>query len=361
MTQQDDVPNCPVCSAAGLTVVTSPMARHADCRACHHRIRLGAAAFDYRGTEMGGRMNGAARLRSQLDFFGAAIQEDASILEIGCAAGQLAAAVRAAHPKARYAGIELSPAGRHAAEIVDRLYDRPLEALLRVGEIGRGEFDLIVCSHVLEHIPDIQAAMAAMAEALAPGGAVFVEVPSGSGHPALYVDENPSHLHFFSVCSLSRLMAAHGLKVMRAETGAFHDARYPDSLRVLVRPASTHIQARYPFSDELQRLGVARVAVWGAGKLAEELLSTALRPQDIAFFVDRDPKKHGQRLMGCEIRPLTALHAAPDLAILVSSLDYEDEIAAEIARDFQIAPRRIVTIRDLLERSAMQRGGLLRQ
>jgi SAM-dependent methyltransferase len=274
-------------------------------------------------------------------------------LELGCAAGQLAAAVRSAHPDAAYTGIELSPAGRRAAGIVDRLSDRPLDDLVRDGVLASASVDVVVSSHVLEHIPDVHATMSAIGHVLAPGGALFLEVPNGSGHPALPFDENPSHLHFFTVSSLSRLLAAHGFQISRAQTGAFHDERYPDSLRILARPRAAP-RMTHAFSAALRKLGLPRVAVWGAGKLAEELLNGALAPADIAFFVDRDPSKQGQQMMGREIRALDALHGAPDLAILISSLDFEAEIAAQIARDFGSPPRRVISIREVLDLAAQQ-------
>lgn len=40
------------------------------------------------------------------------------------------------------------------------------------------EFDAIVCSHVLEHIPDEAAAFASLFGALKPGGIALIEVPT---------------------------------------------------------------------------------------------------------------------------------------------------------------------------------------
>ena len=40
-----------------------------------------------------------------------------------------------------------------------------------------GSFDLIICSHVLEHVPDDDAAMREIARVLAPGGKAILQVP----------------------------------------------------------------------------------------------------------------------------------------------------------------------------------------
>jgi SAM-dependent methyltransferase len=40
-----------------------------------------------------------------------------------------------------------------------------------------GQFDIVLCAHVLEHIPDYRTALANLARLLAPGGVVVLEVP----------------------------------------------------------------------------------------------------------------------------------------------------------------------------------------
>lgn len=52
-----------------------------------------------------------------------------------------------------------------------------------------GAFDLIVCYHVLEHIPDDHAAMAELARVLAPGGLLILQVPWRSNRAT---DEDPA-------------------------------------------------------------------------------------------------------------------------------------------------------------------------
>src|SRR5215212_4167852 len=82
---------------------------------------------------------------------------------------------------------------------------------------------LMVCFHVLEHIPDDAAAMAEMARVLAPGGVAVVQVPRHSGVPT---DEDPEapvaerlrrfgqrdHVRFYGDDFEDRLRAA-GLEV----------------------------------------------------------------------------------------------------------------------------------------------------
>jgi SAM-dependent methyltransferase len=56
-------------------------------------------------------------------------------------------------------------------------------------DLPDGSFDLILCSHVLEHVPDDRAAMSELRRVLAPGGLVLVLVPYRADRPTY---EDPS-------------------------------------------------------------------------------------------------------------------------------------------------------------------------
>jgi SAM-dependent methyltransferase len=75
-----------------------------------------------------------------------------------------------------------------------------------------GAVDFLLCQNVLEHIPDDHAAVAAMAEALAPGGALGILVPA---HPRLYgaLDERFGHERRYSRARLREVVEAAGLHV----------------------------------------------------------------------------------------------------------------------------------------------------
>lgn len=86
---------------------------------------------------------------------------------------------------------------RFLTQLVDRRYvgvdlvgGRPVDVL---GDVCRlpfpsGAFDLIVCYHVLEHVPDDASAMRELARVLRPGGFALVQVPYRSDNRT---DEDP--------------------------------------------------------------------------------------------------------------------------------------------------------------------------
>jgi SAM-dependent methyltransferase len=75
-------------------------------------------------------------------------------------------------PGIRYRSADLDPGADLEADITDvRLPD--------------GSVDLVVCSHVLEHVDDDRAAMAEIARVLRPGGTAVLLVPLAIGGPTL--------------------------------------------------------------------------------------------------------------------------------------------------------------------------------
>jgi SAM-dependent methyltransferase len=340
---------CAVCGSGSLLALTTATGLRHYCPACFHGQRAGQVDFPYASRAMGSTGVAPERLSEQGDFLAAALATGgATVLEVGCAAGTLAAALRRRFAIARYDAIELSPAGKTAEDVVDHLFDQPLTTLVEQNRIST-LYDVIVCSHVLEHIRDLHAELAAMARVLAADGTLFLEVPNRSGHAGLPLDDNLSHLHFFSPTSLCRLLASHGFETVSAATGGRLDARYPDSLRVLAR------RFRLPQADH-SLLGRQRrlidggpLVVWGAGAMATELLGNFLDPARIRCFVDRDPAKWGQTCLGRPIHAPEELRRHPGQMVLINSIEFADAIRADIQASFGTVVGPVLDMRELLD------------
>ena len=87
-------------------------------------------------------------------------------------------------------------------------------------QAGR-KFDLIVCSHVLEHVADPYSAVNALRSYLAPGGVFYVEVPLEIWKKAPLAVEPVTHVNYFTVDSLRILLERAGYSVLTCEEGLF--------------------------------------------------------------------------------------------------------------------------------------------
>jgi SAM-dependent methyltransferase len=343
---------CPICGGHETTVMNTAIGPRAYCHGCFHGWRLQIDAYQYDQTAMCSLGTDQARLDAQIDFFAPFLPQSGAVLEIGCATGELARSTRARLEVSRYEAIELSPAAEAARSHVDRLYEAPLPNLLAADAIA-GPFDIVLMSHVLEHLEAPWDELDAIVRVLGPDGALFLEVPNQSGNRGLPIDDNRSHFHFFSVRSLSHLLATKGLDTVAALTDARLDARYADSLRVIARRFRAPQWSSTLLSDKtLEDAG--SIIVWGAGSLADEVLANFFDPQRIAFFIDRDPAKQGGLRLGRPVRGPDALPTSPS-TILINSIDFAPSIEADIRRLRPDVMHRLVPIGDLIEQASSTR------
>jgi SAM-dependent methyltransferase len=74
-------------------------------------------------------------------------------------------------------------------------------------------FDVILCNHTLEHIPDLNVFVKQVREHLKEGGLLYVEVPFGCNGEIRRTGNILTHLNFFSGGSLGYLFGRNGLHV----------------------------------------------------------------------------------------------------------------------------------------------------
>lgn len=160
-----------------------------------------------------------------------------SLLDAGCGPGQLLADLSLHFPHARAAGGDVS--ARSLAAARTRCPDAELFSLdLGAVDFDRehaarfGRFDAIVCSEVLEHLPDDALALARLRSLLEPGGHLLVTVPGGS---MSRFDVSIGHLRHYRLELLRRRLAEAEFEVIEAIAWGFP---FQNVYRTAVRIAS---------------------------------------------------------------------------------------------------------------------------
>jgi 2-polyprenyl-3-methyl-5-hydroxy-6-metoxy-1,4-benzoquinol methylase len=146
-----------------------------------------------------------------------------AILDVGCGRGLMLAAL--AERGWRSIGTEISETvSRHAREV--------LGLDIRVGDLAGchfppASFDVVTFFHVLEHLPDPEAALAEARRVIGSEGRLLVEAPNLgglqstlAGGRAFQVDA-PRHLFHFTRASLLRSLERAGFEALRVGTHSF--------------------------------------------------------------------------------------------------------------------------------------------
>lgn len=344
---------CSVCEAHDPEILVVSDMRRTRCQRCGHSQRVDIEKFDYSNFAMGGTGVARERLKSQASFILAHLRENVCALEVGCAGGDLANELRLHRKFLGYDGIEISPAGKKAAKNLDRLFKKPLNELLDSSEIREATYDIVLSSHVLEHLEEPFEMLQSMKRVLKRNGLLFIETPNQSGHSRLLFDDNRAHLHFFCSASLTRILSRVGFEIIALETGSRLDARYSDCLRVIAQWRETPPEPNaLVLSNAVQIDEKDKVVFWGAGRMVDEILAHYFDAKKISFFVDRDASKHGCLRMGVPVYSSEALKQGSGWCIIINSLEMEKNIREEIAAEFADRVTQVISIAELLDKTA---------
>jgi SAM-dependent methyltransferase len=225
--------------------------------------------------------------------------------------------------------------------------------------------DLIIGNNVLAQVPDLNDFTAGMAHLLAPNGVITLEFP----HLERLIDENQfdtiyhEHFSYFSLVTIDRLAAKHGLKVFDVE----HLSTHGGSLRVyLCRVDAAHatlpsvnallaheraigfedIESYTRFSTSVHHTKREllsflikckeegkKLCGYGAPGKGNTLLNyCGIGPDFLDFTVDRNPYKHGRFTPGMHIPicPVSAIDEARPDYLLILPWNLKNEIVAQM-------------------------------
>lgn len=137
------------------------------------------------------------------------------VLDVGCGQGELVFRLGGLFPDALLYGADSSRRALLASQkrnpsVKHLLLNLATPLLQPEDRAERGTFDLIVCSEVLEHIEDEQAAVRHLYALTAPTGHVILTVPGGS---LSRFDIAIGHYRHYSQANLARLVESAGFRI----------------------------------------------------------------------------------------------------------------------------------------------------
>ena len=226
--------------------------------------------------------------------------------------------------------------------------------------------DLIIGNNVLAQVPDLNDFTAGMAILLAPNGVITLEFP----HLEHLIDQNQfdtiyhEHFSYFSLVTICRLAARHGLRVFDVE----HLLTHGGSLRVYLCGATAlhattaavpallahehsigfeDISSYGRFSEkvrqtkrELLKFVIqckergAKVCGYGAPGKGNTLLNyCGIGTDFLDFTVDRNPYKHGRYTPGMHIpiHPVSAIDDARPDYLLILPWNLREEVVKQMS------------------------------
>jgi len=155
-----------------------------------------------------------------------------TVLDAGCGDGINLLGLRQIagrhHLPMRLVGVDYNPVRITRARAIDgdvhlqrgTLYDLPF---------GHDRFDVVLCNHVIEHVPDTRRVLAELYRVLRPGGLLIVGVPNEGClmgrvrnrfiQPG--IGRETDHVHFFTAASVSQALQAAGFRIQRIARETF--------------------------------------------------------------------------------------------------------------------------------------------
>ncbi len=321
-------------------------------------------------TGAGGTPCDAARLRQTAEEIAKAVPRRATrIVDVGCAGGGLLAALQKLGYHA-LTGVDPSASCVRTIQARDGILAQT-GGLFALPSAVHGA-ELIVLSHVLEHVVDLRQALCTVAAALAPEGYVHVEVPDAMRYKDFvlspFQDFNVEHINHFSRVSLENLFHSARFatiavnermcqsspgcpypvlgitfrRVGSVQGGLMTDETFCESLLAYV-VRSREALASWEAVIAPLCTALTPLVVWGTGQLTLKLLAdTVLREANIVAFVDGNPINQSRALIGRPVltpRELQKLnHHGP---ILVATRLHTAAIVRTIRDDLGLANQLI--------------------
>lgn len=255
-----------------------------------------------------------------------------TILDIGCGKCDLLRVLKNEYPKSELLGIDLAPQSTK--------FGAEYNINVKTGDIKdiTETWDLITLTGVLEHQFNLDKFLTKLTKLCNDGTKVLVEVPDSQRilkrKDAKYMHDiyNDEHVHHFSQYGLIKLMGSYGFELIGSKSTNRDDWDVLDMKFVYNNlPKRFNDKSTKHIHNLHKRIeGAESIALYGAGWHSQAIIPSFYKLDNIKGVFDKDIRKLGMKLFGCEIQyPKCHLLDQFD-CILISTMSKDDEIVAEL-------------------------------
>jgi SAM-dependent methyltransferase len=281
---------------------------------------------------------------------------DTRILEVGCATGRLLGFLKQFGYNNVF-GLDPAP---DCAKLARDLYGvEVFTGSIFNAPVQEHSYEFVISLQVLEHIRELDQALTALRRLISADGLLYVDVPDATKYvperEAPFQEFSTEHINFFSPTTLQYLMEGASFRTIEAKSASVRDLAgkpVPIAYGVFQNggPKRTEFPRHFEAEEGVRRYvascsemdtslrrrideavtGHRSLIVWGVGTHTQRLLATgALKPANIAAFVDSNPKYQNQQLEGIPIVRPDGLRGRSE-PILISSCGFQKEISTQI-------------------------------
>ena len=277
--------------------------------------------------------------------------ESLSVLDVGSNRGSFARALLAEAPRARLTCVEPDERVARSCSNIERI--ESVCARIEDTSFPDESFDIIHSCHTIEHLKSPNAVLADHWRALKPGGLLIIDAPnialiaSDDILEEWFIDK---HLFHFSPGTLARLLTANGFEVIdgpdksdrenlliaarkrtvaaRPLARAAREADYAlDLINSYIANRARNLAAMTKVAAEIASFSDKRVALWGAGRLFDALVTHGrFNPKSLALLIDAHLKLHMDERHGMKLSGPEDLATANPGVIVVMSRAFAGEI-----------------------------------
>lgn len=295
-----------------------------------------------------------------------------NILDIGSNRGSFLQKFHEENKGSNLIGIE--PDANLKEDYISKSFIKLINDRIENIKLENSFFDLVHCSHTLEHLSDPISVLNQIKKSMTPDGFLFIEVPNidfidnKNVFEEFFIDK---HLYHYSEKTFQDTLSIAGFEILRKNVDnnnlsylvsqkkvndkkeVFECLESVNSIKKkIIDYTSNMVKAKESYvkaSKSIKKYLPKKIVIWGAGRLFDLLMKYGeLKVDDIHGLIDTNIYKYVNTLHGIPIVAPENLSVLEPNVIIIASRIYFDEIKKHIL-DNSDWPIEIYGLIDLLE------------